>query len=190
MDVFILQATICHLILAGFLFSALSLWCGRYSAVVSRPCWGRTVTVLCEALSEMHGAPDQAPCTTVTPFLSSCGNIMIEMLKSGLEIRHWWDQGDFFPFFSPLTGLHCGFVCGKPWLQTSLSQTQPYPNTRPWSKGEIGFFARSQTSTFAPLTLPSLPVELVSHAVHSSHTDASVTSKGHWKELRHHLRKH
>lgn len=39
--------------------------------------------------------------------------------------RFWRGQGDVFPFFSPLTGLHCGFVCGKPWFRTSLnSQTQ------------------------------------------------------------------
>lgn len=144
MNVFILQATICHLTLAGFLFSAFffkfpvmwPLFCGCLTSLRG---WEGTFTVLCEAPWEMHSAPEEALCITVTPFLSSCGNIMIEMLKTGLEIRQWWDQGDFFPFFSPLTGLHCGFVCGKPWFQTSLTQTQPYSNVWPWSKAEIGF---------------------------------------------------
>lgn len=126
-----------------FFFSAFSfkfpvmwpLFCG---CLMSLHGWERTVMALCEALW-VHSAPEQALFITVAPFLSSCGNIRIEMLKTGLEIRHWWDQGDFFPFFSPLTGLHCGFVCGKPWFQTSLTQTQPYPNVQPWSKAQIGF---------------------------------------------------
>lgn len=127
-DVFILQATICHLNLAVVFFpSAFSfkfpvmwpLFCGCLTSLRG---WERTVEVLWEALWEMRSAPEQAPCITETPFLSSCGNVMIEMLKTGLEIRHWWEQGHFYPFFSPLTGLHCGFVCGKPWFKTSLTQ--------------------------------------------------------------------
>lgn len=195
-DVFILQAAICHLSLAAFLFAAFSfkfpvmwpLFCGCLTSLHG---WERTVMVLCEALWETHGAPalQNRRCVSARLlFLSSCGNIMIEMLKTGLEIRHWWDRGDFCPFFSPLTGLHCGFVCGKPWFEASLTQTQPYPNVQPWSWNWI--FTTSRTTTFArvaPLILPWLHVEPVSHTEQTSQTDSCVTPKGDWNNLRHHL---
>lgn len=92
----------------------------------------------------------------------SGGNITIELLKTGWEIRHWWGQGDFFPSFSLLTGLHFGFVCGKPWFQTSFTQAQPDPNMQPGSKAEIGFSRQIQlqhSARVAPLILPLLHVE-------------------------------
>lgn len=155
MDVFILQTTICPLTPAGFLFPTFSF---KFPVIplhsserpVSR-CFGKP----CEKCTAAQDSGTHHP-------LYSDGNIAIELLKTGLENRHWGGQGDFFPPFSLLTGLHCGFVCGKPWFQTRLTQAQPDPNMQPGRKAEIGFSLQIQlqdSARVAPLILPLLHVE-------------------------------
>lgn len=173
-DVFTLQATICPLTPAGFLF----LLCLLNS--LGFP-WMAQSGHCCSALgSPVRNA--ERPRTSsdgASPrllFVSSCGNIMIELLKTGLEIRHWWGQGDVFPFFSFLRGLHCGFVCGKPWFQTSLTQTQPDPNVRPWSEAEIGFLLHtSPTTTFRKSC--SIDITIIACTVQISESSSCITSK-------------